>query len=84
MRRKIPENQFPILFTDKIKITLDGLDGLASVWSPTRAAISSCVHCQQGGEGLMFLVVIIGKTLIEPFRAPESEKHTSQAYILLI
>ena len=32
----------------------------------------------------MFLVVIIGETLVEPFRVPESEKLTCQAHILFL
>ena len=66
-------------------MTLNGPDGWAKVWSfPTGAAISPRVHCQQRSERLMFLVVIIGEILIEPFRAPEGEKHTSQTYILFL
>ena len=48
MEKKVLETDFKqVLFTDEARVTLDGLDGWAKVWSPTRAAISQHVRRQQ-------------------------------------
>ena len=64
-----------VLFTDKPRVTLDAPDGWAKTWSPTGAAISPRVYCQQEIEGVTFLAVIIGDKIIKPFRAHMPSKH---------
>ena len=73
-QKKILENRLP---TDETRVTPDRPDEWAKIWSLTRAAFSPCVRCQQGSGEVTFWAIIINDKLIEPFRAPESEKHIS-------
>ena len=55
-----------VLFTDEVRVTLDGPDGWNKGWVINDQARYHRLRRQQGGGGIMVWADIIGGTLVGP------------------
>lgn len=69
-----------VLWTDEMRITLDGPDGWARGWVAHGSDPPIRLRRQQGGGGVMVWAAIIDDTLIGPFRVQDGVKINSQSY----
>ena len=70
-----------VLFTDKSRATLDGIDDWMSVLLLNGTTPQSKIRRQQGGGGLMIWVGIINNQIVGPFRAPDGVKMCAKSYV---
>ena len=70
-----------VLFTDEMRVTLDGPHGCSNGWVLYGRALQQRLRRQQGCGGIRVWAGIIGGTLVGPCRVSESVRITSNAYI---
>ena len=68
------------IFTDECRASLDDPDGWSKGWIVKGQGIPFRLRRQQGGWGMMFWAVIVGKSLVGPFRVQDGLKMNSQSY----
>jgi transposase len=69
-----------VLWTDEMRVTLDGPEGWARGWVMNGQQPPIRLRRQQGGGGLMVWAAIYDNQLIGPFRVPDGVKLNSQNY----
>lgn len=70
-----------VLFTDEVRVTLDGPDGWSKGWVLNVRTRHMRLRRQQGGGGTMVWAGIIGGRLVGPWKVPGGVKMTADAYI---
>ena len=69
-----------VLFTDKMRTTLDGPDGWSRGLVAHGRAAPTQFKRQQGGDGVMIWAGIIGNELVGPFKVEDGVKIDSAGY----
>ena len=69
-----------VLWTDEMRVTLDGPDGWARGWITKGHNAPVRLRRQQGGGGVMVWAGIINKEVVGPFRVAEGVKINSENY----
>lgn len=69
-----------VLWTDEMRVTLDGPDGWARGWIMDGHNPPTRLRRQQGGGGLMVWAAIYHDQLIGPFKVPDGVKLNSKNY----
>ena len=69
-----------VLWTDEMRVTLDGPDGWARGWISNGHRAPLRLRRQQGGGGVMVWAGIIKDELVGPFRVENGVKMNSQTY----
>ena len=73
-----------VLWTDEMRVTLDGPDGWARGWVMDGQQAPVRMRRQQGGGGVMVWAGIIGNEVVGPFRVAEGVKINSENYCQLL
>lgn len=73
-----------VLWTDEMRVTLDGPDGWARGWVANGQVTPTRLHRQQGGGGVMVWAGIIKDEVVGPFQVPEGVKINSATYCDLL
>lgn len=69
-----------VLWTDEMRVTLDGPDGWARGWISKGQRAPIRLRRQQGGGGVLLWAGIIKNELVGPFRVEDGVKINSQTY----
>lgn len=69
-----------VLWTDEMKVTLDGPNGWARGWISNGHRAPLWVRCQQGEGGVLVWAAIIEDEVVGPFRVEDGLKLNSQTY----
>lgn len=69
-----------VLWTDEMRVTLDGPDGWARGWIAHGQDAPSRFRRQQGGGGIMVWAGIINSEFVGPFRVEQGVKINSENY----